>query len=257
MKDYDNCECGKRKKGSSKQCKFCYRIENGNRTLESFIYNHHNNAASKYCRLRENARAVAQRCGMYECGCQNCGYKKHVEICHIKDIKDFDNLSTIREINDPNNLIPLCRNCHWEFDKDILKLDLTKRPNLIDPYYLEEYCSAKSYKCECGEFISRNAKQCRKCHLKVKQQEHKKYDRNKETGQFISKRKKQCKDCNNLIVYGAKRCKICYAKQNEKITWPPTKELKQMINESNYVQVGKKLGVSDNAVRKRIKNYPE
>ena len=31
--------------------------------------------------------------------------------------------------------------------------------------------------------------------------------------------------------------------------------MKQMLAESNYLQVGKTLGVSDNAIRKHLKKY--
>ena len=37
-----------------------------------------------------------------------------------------------------------------------------------------------------------------------------------------------------------------------KIDWPDDETLKSMLNESNYSQVGLKLGVSDNAIRKRL-----
>lgn len=54
--------------------------------------------------------------------CSNCGYDKHVEVCHIKSISSFNNESKISEINDISNLILLCPNCHWELDNGILKL---------------------------------------------------------------------------------------------------------------------------------------
>lgn len=62
-------------------------------------------------------------------------------------------------------------------------------------------------------------------------------------------------------------CKICGSDTNTrkqtycdehrprskaKIDWPDDDALKAMLNESNYSQVGLKLGVSDNAVRKRL-----
>jgi len=53
--------------------------------------------------------------------CANCIYNKHVEICHIKPIKDFSLDTTIKEINDSSNIVLLCPNCHWEFDKGLLK----------------------------------------------------------------------------------------------------------------------------------------
>ncbi len=54
--------------------------------------------------------------------CQNCGYKKHVELCHIKPIKEWSENSLLIEINSDKNIIGLCPNCHWEFDNGILKL---------------------------------------------------------------------------------------------------------------------------------------
>lgn len=59
--------------------------------------------------------------------CQKCNYSKHVELCHIKPITSFHEETKIKEINDPNNILVLCRNCHWEFDNDFL--DLQDIPN--------------------------------------------------------------------------------------------------------------------------------
>ena len=55
--------------------------------------------------------------------CVNCGYKLHVELAHIKDIASFPETATLGEVNDKNNLLPLCRNCHWEFDNDHISLN--------------------------------------------------------------------------------------------------------------------------------------
>jgi hypothetical protein len=55
--------------------------------------------------------------------CYNCGYNKHVELCHIKPISKFDEDSKLCEINCEDNLIQLCRNCHWEFDNGLLKIN--------------------------------------------------------------------------------------------------------------------------------------
>jgi hypothetical protein len=53
--------------------------------------------------------------------CVKCGYSKHVEVCHIVSIKDFDPAKTVAELNDESNLICLCPNCHWEFDNGCLQ----------------------------------------------------------------------------------------------------------------------------------------
>lgn len=68
----------------------------------------------------------------------------------------------------------------------------------------------------------------------------------------------QCLDCGRSIYHRSKRCKSCAgkAKSLTRITWPLTTELIRMVAESSYVAVAKKLGVSDNAIRKRIKHHP-
>lgn len=59
---------------------------------------------------------------LLELPCANCGYDKHVELCHIKAIKDFSLDNLLGEINAKNNIIQLCPNCHWEFDSGLLNL---------------------------------------------------------------------------------------------------------------------------------------
>lgn len=48
--------------------------------------------------------------------CVKCGYSKHVELCHIKAIRDFPVTAKLGEVNAKENNIQLCPNCHWEFD---------------------------------------------------------------------------------------------------------------------------------------------
>lgn len=54
--------------------------------------------------------------------CQNCGYSKHIEFCHIKPISSFSDETKLKVVNSPDNLLILCRNCHWEYDHDLLEL---------------------------------------------------------------------------------------------------------------------------------------
>lgn len=58
--------------------------------------------------------------------CKFCGYDKHVELAHIKAICDFEDDALLSEVNSPENVIQLCRNCHWEFDNLPRKYDLNK-----------------------------------------------------------------------------------------------------------------------------------
>lgn len=62
---------------------------------------------------------------------------------------------------------------------------------------------------------------------------------------------KYCGSCNSPVNRKTDRCKKCIDRTT--IEWPDDSKLLDMVKQSNFVQVGKKLGVSDNAVRKRLK----
>ena len=84
--------------------------------------------ANKYDNIRQNARKYSKY--FYPTNCMLCGYDKHYEVCHVKDLKNFTREETIYEINNKNNLIHLCPNCHWEFDHnqiDIQKIQEAQR----------------------------------------------------------------------------------------------------------------------------------
>lgn len=85
----------------------------------------------------------------------------------------------------------------------------------------------------------------------------------------IEKKKNKCVDCECEIYRNSTRCKDCSNKHkgynspkkitpklNRKITQrPPYVQLQQEISELGYSGTGRKYGVSDNAIRKWIKNY--
>lgn len=89
------------------------------KTLGEVIYEKHHRS-SAFALVRSRARSVAKELGFSKC--VNCGYDKHYEVCHIKPIKDFSLDTLVKDINSEENLVPLCPNCHWEFDKGLLKL---------------------------------------------------------------------------------------------------------------------------------------
>lgn len=81
--------------------------------------------ANRYDSIRKSARNYSMKILPHYCA--NCKYDKHFEVCHIKPIKDFDlTNATIYEINNKDNLIHLCPNCHWEFDNNQLTLEEIK-----------------------------------------------------------------------------------------------------------------------------------
>jgi Zn finger protein HypA/HybF involved in hydrogenase expression len=66
-----------------------------------------------------------------------------------------------------------------------------------------------------------------------------------------------CKDCNIEITNKGKKgiCQPCYKKTLRIVERPSYGVLLNEIHEHGYVQTGKKYGVSDNSIRKWIKNY--
>lgn len=66
-----------------------------------------------------------------------------------------------------------------------------------------------------------------------------------------------CSQCGSQIkTKKAKKCQPCSKKNTEKIVWPTTQELMSRLSISNYTKLSNELGVSDNAIRKRIKSHP-
>ena len=61
--------------------------------------------------------------------------------------------------------------------------------------------------------------------------------------------------CGNKKHYTSALCQNCAAKEHEKITWPSNDILIQMIHDTSRLATARKLGVSERAVRKRIKNH--
>ena len=66
-----------------------------------------------------------------------------------------------------------------------------------------------------------------------------------------------CKTCGNeKSTKETKNCFQCSLKQQKKIDWPEGQELHEMLkNHKTLVALSKILGVSDTAIRRRIKKY--
>jgi hypothetical protein len=78
--------------------------------------------ANAYDSIRKNARSYSKY--ILPLKCMKCDYDKHYEVCHIKPIRDFDATTcTVYDINNKQNLIHLCPNCHWEFDNGLTSLE--------------------------------------------------------------------------------------------------------------------------------------
>jgi hypothetical protein len=79
--------------------------------------------------IRKHAAFIYNKYAGTKC-CINCGYHKHIEICHITAVSKFLGNSLITDINSIENLIGLCPNCHWEFDNNLLSFKDISRGRL-------------------------------------------------------------------------------------------------------------------------------
>lgn len=96
-------------------------LENWKNITKKEFFDNCKNYFSARCTITKQAKLSMTYKGV-ENICSNCGYDKHVEICHIKAVSEFRDEETMFDINRPENLIYLCPNCHWEFDNKILKI---------------------------------------------------------------------------------------------------------------------------------------
>lgn len=73
---------------------------------------------SKYDTIRKCARSYSKY--ILPKICMLCKYDKHYEVCHIKPVSSFNYDQLLSEVNNRDNLVHLCPNCHWEFDHGLI-----------------------------------------------------------------------------------------------------------------------------------------
>ena len=99
----------------SKSCKSCHHASriliDDTRSLNDLIYTKHHKS-SAYALIRARARNVCK-----DEPCIRCGYDLHTEVAHKRPISSFDGNTPISEVNSKENLMRLCPNCHWEYDR--------------------------------------------------------------------------------------------------------------------------------------------
>lgn len=73
----------------------------------------------------------------------------------------------------------------------------------------------------------------------------------------LRKNKKEyyCCDCGIKISNKAIRCEKCEKIRQRKVEWPAREELKNLIREKSFVEIGRKYNVSDNTIRKWCESY--
>lgn len=113
--------CGRSSTRNTKRCKFCRsKKDYASLTLES-LSQECGSRNSYSTTVRQHSRFVAEEAGLLN-SCRVCGYTCCVECCHIKAVSKFPLSSTLKEVNDKDNLVGLCPNHHWELDHGIINL---------------------------------------------------------------------------------------------------------------------------------------
>jgi hypothetical protein len=172
------------------------------------------------------------------------GYKKHqCECCQgttwlggLIPI-ELHHVDGNRSNNLLNNLQILCSNCHTFTDNYKSKnISLTN--------------IEKSYYCKCGNIKNNNSKKCKKCY----------YDSLKKDitigNSKLGGNKKEncCENCDKKIKKESKLCSKCYNLEQRTVDRPMLHILIKNVLKLGYVGTGKKYNVSDNSIRKWIKN---
>lgn len=155
----------------------------------------------------------------------------------------LDHINGINNDNRLENLRLLCANCD-RFNPTFCRGNGTRKSKVTN--------SKLKNKCECGNTKYYKATRCNACYLKY---------RSANKTEKIRDTKIPC-SCGNLKDYRSIKCSKCEEQRRKefvfpyktKIDWPTDEELLQMVNETSFLATGKSLGVSDNAVRKRLKN---
>jgi hypothetical protein len=52
---------------------------------------------------------------------RECGYSRHVDVCHLRPVASFPPSATIAEVNAQDNLAAFCPTHHWELDAGLLQ----------------------------------------------------------------------------------------------------------------------------------------
>lgn len=93
-------------------------------TINNVIYEYNRGygASNKYTRIRDAAQIIYKNSSRPK-KCEQCGYDKHYHVCHIKPIHLFALETPISIVNNLDNLVALCPNCHWELDNGLIHLN--------------------------------------------------------------------------------------------------------------------------------------
>lgn len=104
-------------------CKACEKSKNQPKTIGDIKRLYHNKSSLAIAaKIRGYSRYIYMKSDKPK-HCIKCGYSLYIEVCHIKPVSSFEDADLLADVNALSNLVALCRNCHWEFDKGYINVD--------------------------------------------------------------------------------------------------------------------------------------
>lgn len=170
--------------------------------------------------------------GYFEYKCYECGL---TEWRGLPISLELEHRNGDRFDNRIENLTLLCPNCHAQ-------TETYRGKNIKKEKQEEKHCS------KCGKKISKYGNKSGLCVCCVKQT---KINNIKECKDI-----KKCSDCGDIITKRSKTglCLKCSHKLQYKVKNRPSKEeLEELLKINSYCAIGRMFGVSDNAIRKWLK----
>lgn len=170
--------------------------------------------------------------------CQRCNNTDWLDEPITLELEHIDGNNTNQE---ELNLLLLCPNCHSK------TLTWRRAKSSFSPN-LDKICP----KCKGVKQVRSNL--CSNCFKGGNSEKAKVESINPQ--KESSSNTKLCPVCNvNEMHKSSKKCGGCSHRTQERISWPAVEDLVAELKDSNYSAVARGLGVSDNAVRARVRRH--